>query len=247
MNQEVNNMTARNYEKLQVLIVEDDSSMAQQVVKEVSNLGWSSTVVKTVQAARAHFSEIAFDLVVLDRMLDDDEDGLALITWFKELESKAPGILVASRLGTPQDHIQALDLGADDYINKPYDLEELNARLRALSRRLSGKRSPESVELWEGLEIRIMNRSALWKGQLIPLRPQSFEVLKNLVASKGEYISREVLWRSVWSSYKNLPPQDTVINTAISRLRGNLVAISGAPVIHNDRLGYRISLADETE
>jgi DNA-binding response OmpR family regulator len=240
-------MTKTNYKDLNVLIVEDDSLMAQQVLKEVTELGWQGTIVTTVQTARSQFAENAFDLVVLDRMLDDQEDGLALLAWFNDLESTAPGILVASRLSTAQDHISALDLGADDYINKPYDLEELNARLRALARRLTGKRSPESVTVWEQLEIRSMNRSALWNGSQIPLRPQSFEVLKTLVASKGEYVSRESLWRTVWSSYKNLPPQDTVINTALSRLRGNLAEIDGTPIIDNDRLGYRLVLASNED
>jgi DNA-binding response OmpR family regulator len=193
-----------------------------------------------VQAARARFADVAFDIVVLDRMLDDQEDGLKLLAWFRELESAAPGVLVASRLGSAIDHVEALDLGADDYINKPYDAEVLNARLRALARRLTGKRTPESVDLWEDLEIRVMNRSALWKGQKIPLRPQSFDVLRVLVASKGEYVSRETLWHTVWTSYKNLPPQDTVINTAISRLRGNLAAVVDAPVVESHRLGYRL-------
>lgn len=212
------------------------------MLQQVTALGWQGTIARTVQAARAHFTGVAFDIVVLDRMLDDQEDGLALLKWFSELESTAPGVLVASRLGTPQDHIQALDLGADDYINKPYDLEELNARLRALARRLTGKRTPESVDVWEELEIRTMNRRALWRGEQIELRPQSFQVLRVLVASKGEYVSRETLWHAVWTSYKNLPPQETVINTAISRLRGSLIAISNAPIIHSDQLGYRLML-----
>jgi DNA-binding response OmpR family regulator len=239
-------ISGTQYKNLKVLIVEDDAPIAGQVMQEVINLGWESTTVETVQAARAQFANIAFDLVVLDRMLGDSEDGLALISWFNELESTVPGILVASRLGTVQDHILALDLGADDYINKPYDLEELNARLRALARRMRGKRAPESVDVWENLEIRTMNRTALWNGQLIPLRPQSFDILKVLVSLEGEYVSREVLWRSVWKSYKNLPPQDTVINTALSRLRGNLSSLPSAPLIINNRLGYCLALNKKT-
>ena len=237
------NMTITNQQDLNVLVVEDDETIAQSVLQQVVALGWQGAIVSTVQAARAKFTEAAFDIVVLDRMLDDQEDGLNLLQWFNELESITPGVLVASRLGTPQDHIHALDLGADDYINKPYDIEELNARLRALARRLTGKRAPESVDVWEELEVRTMNKSALWRGEQIVLRPQSFQVLSVLVASKGEYVSRETLWHSVWASYKNLPPQDTVINTAISRLRRNLSAITNAPIIHSDRLGYRLMLA----
>lgn len=236
-------MTTKEHNYLRVLIVEDDKTTAQLVNQEVTALGWRAMVVQSVQAARAEFTKVAYDIVVLDRMLDGQDDGLTLLTWFRELESALPGVLVASQLGGVQDHIRALDLGADDYINKPYDLEELSARLKAIARRLKGKREPESVDFWEDLEIRNMNRSARWQGKLLPLRPQSFQVLRVLVASKGEYVSRATLWHSVWASYKNLPPQDTVINTAISRLRGELGAISGAPIIHSDHLGYRLELA----
>lgn len=232
---------------MKILIVEDDVADATMVIAQVETLGWSYSVVKTVQAARAAFSNTAYDLVVLDRMLDDAEDGLALLNWFKALESAAPGVLVASRLGSSTDHVEALDLGADDYINKPYDGEVLHARLRALARRLSGTRVPESVDVWEDLEVRFMNRSALWRGQQIALRPQSFDVLAMLVASKGEYVSRETLWHQVWSSYKNLPPQDTVLNTAISRLRRAFSAVTEAPSVESDRLGYRLKLSPPSE
>mgnify|MGYP005998401453 CR=1 FL=1 len=237
-------MTRNAIQALNLLIVEDESADAAVVINQIEKLGWQYSVVKTVQAARAAFSRTAYDLVVLDRMLDDAEEGLALLGWFKSLESNAPGVLVASRLGSPSDHIKALDLGADDYINKPYDGEVLHARLRALARRLSGRRVPESVDVWEHLELRRMNRSALWCGQQLTLRPQSFDVLAVLVASKGEYVSRETMWHQVWTSYRNLPPQDTVLNTAISRLRRSFVGISGAPRVESDRLGYRLVLSD---
>lgn len=232
---------------LNILIVEDDFADATIVITQVEALGWSYRVVNTVQAARAAFAKTAYDLVVLDRMLEDAEEGLELLNWFKALESAAPGVLVASRLGSSSDHVEALDLGADDYINKPYDGEVLHARLRALARRLSGIRVPESVDVWEDLEVRFMNRSALWRGQQIALRPQSFDVLAVLVAAKGEYVSREALWHQVWASYKNLPPQDTVLNTAISRLRRGFADVAGAPRVESDRLGYRLKLSSPSE
>lgn len=235
-------MSSSTGNAIRVLIVEDEATDAAFVTQELEQLGWSYASVTTVQAARAEFGKTAFDLVVLDRMLDDDEEGLALLDWFKALESAAPGVLVASRLGSPTDHVVALDRGADDYINKPYDSAELNARLRALARRLSGKRAPESVGVWEDLELRLMNRNALWRGEKINLRPQSFDVLAVLVASKGEYVSRETLWHQVWPSYRNLAPQDTVLNTAISRLRGSLGELSGEPWVESDRLGFRLLL-----
>ena len=223
-----------------VLVVEDDASAGATAVAQIRALGWTAKLAASVDEARVQLSKGQVDMIVLDRMLGDFEDGLALLAWFKDMETTAPGVLVASHLTTPQDHIHALDLGADDYLDKPYDPAELGARLRALARRINGRRAPASVAIWSDLEVRTVNRTATWRGERIDLRPQSFDVLRELVAAGGEYVSRESLWRRVWDSYKNLAPQDTIINTALSRLRRSLASLQHAPKVQSDRLGIRL-------
>ena len=227
-----------------VLVVEDDLEDAHLVLHEVSALGGRGLHADCVQSARALIVENTIDLIVLDRMLADGEDGLTLLSWFQELEAPAPAVLVASRLSTSDDHILGLELGADDYINKPFDPRELAARLKALMRRAAAARSPKSVQIWGDLEIRTLNKVALWKDEPISMRPQSFAAFSFLALHKGDYVSREALWRAVWDKYKNLPPQNTVINNEISRLRGSLNGLEGGPKIVSENLGYRLVIDD---
>ena len=223
-----------------VLIVEDDDADARSAADAVKMLGGASLRVDTVQSARAAIADGDINLVILDRMLADSEDGLALLQWFRDVEMHPPGVLGASRLTTTDDHIRGLDLGADDYVNKPYERRALAARLRALRRRTEAVRAPQSVRIWGGLEMRTLNGVALWRGEKIDLRPQSFKVLDFLALHRGDHVSREALWRGVWVEYKNLPPQDTVINTAINRLRKSLNAFDKPAQIVSEDLGYRL-------
>jgi DNA-binding response OmpR family regulator len=227
-----------------VLVVEDEPAAAREALAEIASLGASGLRAETVKGARALYADNDIDLIVLDRMLADSEDGLALLSWFKELEAPAPGVLVASRLSTADDHIRGLDLGADDYIDKPFDMRELAARLKALARRVDATRSPKTVLIWGDLELRTLNGRALWKGEAIELRPQAFKLLHALALHKGEYISREALWRAVWPEYKNLNVQDPVINTAINRLRKSMSGIENGPQILSENLGYRLRLKE---
>lgn len=223
-----------------VLVVEDDAEDARFAMKLVESLGGRVLQADTVSAARVHCAENDLAIIVLDRMLADSEDGLALLDWYRELEAAAPCVLVTSRLATIDDHVRGLDLGADDYIDKPFDLRELSARLRALMRRAETQRAPASVLIWGDLEIRTLNERALWRGETVKLRPQSFKLLCALAACRGEAVSRAALWREVWPDYKGLPPQDAVINTSINRLRKSLAELDAPPEIVSEDLGYRL-------
>ena len=85
-----------------------------------------------------------------------------------------------------------------------------------------------------------MSTTALVGDTKLDLRPQSFALLNAIATRQGEWVSRKALWREVWTDYPNLPPQDTVINTAVSRLRRVLSAVGGAPGLLSEDLGYRL-------
>ncbi len=225
-----------------VLVVEDEAKDADLVLDRVNALGGRSLHTDTVQGARHLLAEHEVDLIVLDRMLAGGEHGLDLLEWFRDIETQPPQVLVASRLATSDDHILGLDLGADDYIDKPFDPRELVARMKALLRRADSIRSPLSVLIWGPLEVRTLNEVALWHGEKITLRPQSFAVLSMLTRLKGEYLSREALWREVWKKNKYLPPQDTVINTEVSRLRSSLKVLPEGPRVVAEDLGFRLEI-----
>ena len=228
-----------------ILIVEDDPEMTSLFSDVASELGYQIGVAQTLDKAKQESAEHLPDLVILDRMLADGSDGLGYLEWLNALEGKRPGILVASRLTSVSDHVLGLELGADDYINKPFEREELRARLRAVARRVASIRVPASVIIFDTLEVRTLNRQALVKGTPLALRPQSFSLLNAIAERQGEWVSRKALWHEVWTDYRNLPPQDTVINTAISRLRGVLSSVDGAPEIVSEDLGYRLVRVSE--
>lgn len=229
--------------QLKVLVVEDDAELAAAVAADVGALGWTSRRVDTVAEARRVLGSETIDLIYLDRMLADGTDGLDLLEWFRDIEAPAPGTLVASRLSSTDDHITGLDLGADDYIDKPFDSGELRARLRALARRVSAVRAPRSVLVWGQLELRTLSRVALWAGTPLAMKPQTFDLLHVLAVHRGEWVSRQALWRATWPNQARVAPRDYVINVAISRLRETLeVRVEGPRVETRDRLGYRLAL-----
>ncbi|MCW5621845.1 MAG: response regulator transcription factor [Burkholderiales bacterium] len=229
---------------LTVLVVEDDRALAGQVFGVIDGLGWRHRHVDTVQAARELLSCEPVDLIYLDRMLANGEDGLDLLAWFRDLEGAPPGTLVASRLSSAADHVRGLDQGADDYIDKPFDMDELKARLRALARRVASVRVPQSVIVWGRLELRTESRVAMWAGQRLELMPLTFRLLATLAAHRGEWVSREALWRAVWPDQARVPPRDYVINVAIRRLREALATCEdGLLVETGGRLGYRLVIS----
>lgn len=234
--------TGRN---LTALVVEDDHALALRVSHVVATLDWQAVIVDSVKAAREVLARQPIDLIYLDRMLADGEDGLNLLEWFRALEGAAPGTLVASRLSSASDHVHGLDQGADDYIDKPFDDDELKARLRALARRVRNVRTPQSVLLWGRLEIRTVNRVALWDAQRIEMMPLTFSLLETLATHRGEWVSRQALWRAVWPEQARVAPRDYVINVAIRRLREALAACAEGPQVETgERLGYRLVVQD---
>ena len=231
----------------QLLIVEDDKAMAPAMASVAIELGYQVSFAETLEQAKSVTATILPDLVILDRMLADGSEGLDYIAWLDALEGKRPGILVASRLTSVSDHVLGLEAGADDYINKPFDPKELRARLRAVARRAETNRAPASVLIFDTLEIRKLSGHALINNVALDLRPQSFALLNAVAERQGEWVSRKALWHEVWTDYKNLSPQDTVINTAISRLRRVLSKAERAPEIVSEDFGYRLVPRDKKQ
>lgn len=229
-----------------ILIVEDDPTLASMIDDIASELGYQTEFADTLNGAKQKSASRLPDMVVLDRMLADGSEGLHYIKWLNELEGKRPGILVASRLTSVSDHVLGLELGADDYINKPFEPDEMRARIRAVARRMASTRAPASVLIFDTLELRRASGQALVNNTPLPLQPLSFSLLKAIAERQGEWISRKALWHEVWTDYKNLSPQDTVINTAISRVRRGLKTVDGAPEIISEDFGYRLQRAEKT-
>jgi len=230
-----------------ILLVEDDADTARTLSRSLEDSGYRTTTVDTGGEATALVEDLRPDLILLDLMLPDT-DGLVLTTALKGLTS-APIIICSAR--TDQvDRVLSLKLGADDFIAKPFDLDELEARIEAVLRRAArGREAPAAVadriRVGEMLISRTRGTVTL-SGQPVHLTPTEHRLLLALSTHIDEVVSRETLGQIVWG-YDELDISH-LIDVHIGRLRHKLRRASRtAPVISTVRgRGYTIS-ADTSE
>ena len=203
--------------QLKILYVEDDSRAATEVVELAGTTG--DTVVWENSGSggllRAGMEE--FDVLILDRMLPDI-DGLTILRRLRESGVGTP-VLLLSALGRASDRAEGLDAGADDYLAKPFEAEELMARLRALHRRASG-REHSAVIIYGSFECHVKARTAFRANRHLALSPKEFELFRYFMENAGEVVTREMLLRDVWKM--NFDPQTNVVDVNIGRLRRKL-------------------------
>jgi len=147
-------------------------------------------------------------------------------------------ILILSALGRSSDRADGLDAGADDYLAKPFEPEELLARLRALHRRASGK-AHSAVILFGAFECHVKARTAFRDNRHLALSPKEFELFRYLMENAGEIVTRQMLLRDVWNM--DFDPQTNVVDVNIGRLRRKLEEGFDAPALETIwGSGYRI-------
>src|SRR5712691_10199817 len=173
----------------------------------------------------------AFDLVVLDLMLPG-RGGLEILQKIRQRHIETPVLILTARDGV-EDRVLGLDLGADDYLVKPFALPELLARIRALLRR---GRPSETIRLRVAdLEVDPVTRRANRGERLLDLTAREFELLEYLLRHQGHLVSREMLAREVWKEPHRATPLDNVIDVQITRLRKKVDADGTPRLIHTVR------------
>jgi two-component system response regulator VicR len=224
------------------LLVEDDADTARALTRALENSGYRVTAVDTGTEAKALIEHLQPDLILLDLMLPDT-DGLVLTTALKAL-TNAP-IIICSARQEQVDRVLGLKLGADDFVAKPFDLDELEARIEAVLRRAARGREaqpPPSDQIRVGeLVISQARGSVTLGGQPVHLTPTEYRLLVALATHLDEVLSRETLGQIVWG-YQDLGTGH-LIDVHIGRLRLKLRRASRtAPVIITVRgRGYTIS------
>jgi DNA-binding response OmpR family regulator len=221
---------------LKVLYVEDDPRSAGAVSELAAQSGDVVVWEANGSAALLRAGMEAFDVIILDRMLGDI-DGLTITRRLRESGIGTP-ILILSALGRTSDRAEGLDAGADDYLAKPFEPEELMARLRALHRRASG-REHSAVILYGAFECHVKARTAFRDNRHIPLSPKEFELFRYFMENAGEIVTREMLLRDVWKM--DFDPQTNVVDVNIGRLRRKLEDGFATPALETIwGSGYRI-------
>jgi two-component system phosphate regulon response regulator OmpR len=206
-----------------VLIVDDDAELSAMLVRLLQAEGWAAQTALTGAAAHQAVAQQPPDVVLLDVMLPD-ASGLDLCRRW-HASHPAIGILMLTARGDPIDRVLGLELGADDYLPKPFEKRELVARLRALLRRKAPKASlPTTSWAFGGLSIHLIRREVLLDGRVIPLTSVEFKLLVELARQPGEAVSREQLSDAVQAgSYR---PLDRTVDVQVGRLRRRLGSVS---------------------
>jgi DNA-binding response OmpR family regulator len=216
-----------------VLIVDDDRAMVGMVASLLGSEGYDLiTAYDGESAVRRHAEELP-DLVILDRGLPK-MTGEEVCKRIRAI-GQTPILMLTGEKGE-DERVKLLDLGADDYLEKPFGRKELLARVRALLRRAPHAAAP--VTDIGGLVIDPRTHSARMAGEELPLTPTEFRLLAALAARPGELIDRKALLRAGWPDERDPDPE--WLKAHLARLRSKLEA-SGAPVPANVRgVGYKL-------
>lgn len=197
------------------LVVDDDADIRTSLTAYLQGFGWQVSAAADGQAMRQHLAAARPDVIVLDLMLPG-EDGLVLLRWLGA-QADAPPVLMLTARGDTMSRVVGLELGADDYLAKPFEPRELQARIKALLRRLEPKLDGDEVLRFGRLEIDLAARVARLDGKICDLTSHQFDLLVVLAQSPGRVLSRD----QIMDALKGHPLEafDRSIDVHISRIR----------------------------
>ena len=216
---------------MRVLVVEDERKLAHILAAALQAEHYDVVIARTGEDGFFRANAEVFDLVVLDLMLPR-RSGLEILQALRQRHIETPVMILTARDGV-DDRVLGLDLGADDYLVKPFALPELLARIRALLRR---GRPSDVLRLKAGdLDLDLVTRRAVRGERPLDLTAREFELLEYLLRHQGHLVSREMLAREVWKEPRRATPLDNVIDVQMTRLRKKVDAEGGARLIHTVR------------
>lgn len=216
---------------MRILLVEDDEVLLDGIQAGLSLHGIAAEAVGTCEDARAALRTDGFSAVVLDLMLPDGS-GLTVLKELRGRGDRTPVLLLTAR-DAVGDRIAGLDAGADDYLGKPFDLDEVAARLRAIIRRAQGRSAP--LLAWRGLRLDPARRSLEQEGRAIALSRREFAILEALMERPGVILSKDRLQDRLYGW------QEEVESNAVEVHVHNLRAKIGRDAIQTVRgAGYRL-------
>jgi DNA-binding response OmpR family regulator len=217
-----------------ILVIEDDPDLSF-VLRD--NLEFEGHVVVTINdGAQGLEKAIALkpDLVILDVMLPG-LNGIQVCKGLRERGDRTPVILVTAR-SQEAEKVQGLDAGADDYVTKPFGVQELLARVRVMLRRSHPPRERLEHYTFDHVEIDFKSYRATRGGKKLPLSQREIELLRFLIERKGEPVSRATLLREVWSAKE--PPSARTVDVHVTHLRNKLGATAARHIVTIHGIGY---------
>jgi two-component system, OmpR family, response regulator len=226
---------------MRILLAEDNEATAQFIAAGLADLNHSVMLAATGEAALDLCSRYAFDVVVLDRLMPDG-DGISVLKTLRGRGSQVP-VLMLTALDTIRNRVEGLEAGADDYLVKPFDMEELVARLAALVRRARAGPDTEvdpTLSLdWQELSLDLLRRTATYRGEAFSLFPREFRLLEDIMREGGQVVTRSMLLERVWGFH--FDPKTNIVETHVSRLRSRLAEVGAQHLVETVRgVGYRM-------
>jgi DNA-binding response OmpR family regulator len=215
----------REMQTMRVLLVEDHKPLSRSLRQGLEEEGYAVDIAVDGEEADIKARGTEYDVIILDLMLPKI-DGLTLLQRWRRDGIKTH-VLVLTARGSIEDRVRGLDQGADDYLTKPFDLEELLARVRALIRREHQEKDPV-IRIYD-LEIDTASRTVRRAGQTIPLTPREYTLLEFLAFHRGKVVSRTMIWEHLYDDQDE--STSNVVDVYIRYLRNKIDKGSDLPLI----------------
>nr|CBX27377.1 Response regulator mprA [uncultured Desulfobacterium sp.] len=229
--------SSTGYTGMKILIVDDEHSLLKQLQQIFENQRYTVETATDGEEAFDKLFEAPFDLIILDIMMPKI-DGLAVLQEIRKSGIKTPVLMLTAK-GDVEDKIKGLDLGADDYLPKPFSSDELMARVRALFRRSGGQ--TESVLQVFDLKLDTVTRDVTKDGKPVELTPREFSILEFLLYNKNRVVSRFSLAEHVWGDAFDPFSMSNFMDVHIKNLRHKIENFDNNRIIQTIRgVGYII-------
>ena len=219
---------------MRVLVVEDEKKLAEFVASGLRGAQFETEIARDGDAAMKKLQTQTYDAAVLDIMLPG-RDGLSILRQLREDGNNIPVVLLTAR-GSVNERIEGLRLGADDYLPKPFSIDELVVRLQTVLRRVTGERL--TVLHYADLTLSLVSREVRRGTQALDLSPREFELLEFFIRSAERTLSRMSIIEHVWGYH--FDPGTNLVEVYVKRLRAKLADAGPARLIHTVHgSGYR--------
>jgi len=223
---------------MKILLVEDDRKIGQFVKKGLEEVSYGTVWARSRGEAREAAAENEFDIVILDIGLPDG-NGLQLLTEWREKGLVVP-VLILSARHEVDDKITGLNLGADDYLTKPFSFGELLARLRSLVRRHSGQQKKTVLE-HRGIQLNLLKHEVTLDDTPVPLTQREFALLEFFLQNPSRVLTRTQIAEKIWDCHFDM--ETNLVDVYVAKLRGKLRRANEAdPVFQSVRgVGYKLT------
>lgn len=224
-----------------ILLIEDDAEIAQYICENLASPPYAIThTTDGSEGLKAALSQ-PWDVLLLDRMLPNEVDGLDILKAIRAMGHHFP-VIVVSALGQTEERVRCLKAGADDYLPKPFLMEELEARMEAVIRRSTPSQQEQAHTLTLGdLHIDLLKHTVYRGEEKIPLNTREFKLLAYLIKNAGQTVTRSMVLENVWEY--DFQPETNIIDVHISHLRQKIDGKNGPSIIRTVRgVGYSIEI-----